>query len=663
LARVLVLLFVAFSVRASSIDVVRANFVNYYTGAGADRTSPAIVDLESRAREYAAPGFLLSSGKWSDIDYADVPSGTWSPWDHTRRLLVMAKAYRINRDPQLRAAIESALAAVPSYYGVTTLPLGNWWFWTLGVPLDLAPTLVLMRGEINQSVYDDCVRTLAWHIGTSPTAKGLVGPVPVAENLVGSAFTHLELALARDDAAMLGAVRDAMANVCMPTAADGIQADASFHQHGPQLYTGGYGAAFANDLSRYQLLTRGTDYALPATALASLSDYIADGIAWSLYQNYFDPSSMSRYAVNSSYSGYDGIAALLQASQFASPREDEIRAAAAQMMQSWGGLPVELTALAANATAAWPAGHRHYFQSDYTVHRRPGWFASVKMFSTRTKSGERTNGENLLGSRQSDGRFYFVQQGDEYLGHDILPAFDWTRLPGTTVEQKADTANDTYGFGTRAFVGGTGDGNDGASAMDYAPLNSTLTAKKSWFFFGDVIVFLTNSIAAKGPVETIVDQRPAPSSLHYWFYGRTPNRANINRTGTWASLGGSTDATPHSATFDTIWFDGTANVEYAISPSPINLPPSILANDSTASAVRSGSSTGIVFWTAGKVAGVQTDMPCVVFITPTDIYVADPTNGSGNIHLMVNGSSISVPRNGGRTYHAKLTPPRRRTVH
>ena len=96
---------------------------------------------------------------------------------------------------------------------------------------------------------------------------------------------------------------------------------------------------------------------------------------------------------------------------------------------------------------AWPAGHQHYYDSDYTVHRRPGWFASIKMFSARTKSGERTNDENILGSRQSDGRFYLVLDGDEYFGSNVWPAFDWTRLPGITVEQKSDAANDIYGFG------------------------------------------------------------------------------------------------------------------------------------------------------------------------------------------------------------------------
>src|SRR5205085_7103590 len=119
-------------------------------------------------------------------------------------------------------------------------------------------------------------------------------------------------------------------------------------------------------------------------------------------------------------------------------------------------LPPELAGLAAiversNFGAAWPSGHRHYFDSDYTVHRRDGWFASIKMFSSRTKSGEKTNNENLLGARQSDGRFSLSLDGDEFFGGNVPPALDWSRLAGITVEQKADAANDTFGYGLRSF--------------------------------------------------------------------------------------------------------------------------------------------------------------------------------------------------------------------
>lgn len=709
----------------ASVDTVRQNFADYYAAAGADRAAPRMQDalstLEAQTRDIVAPGFLLADGTWSDINYKDTPSGSWSPWDHFRRLTTMAKAYRTpgqayyNSEP-LRQQIEAALGQVPAFYGKNTLPLGNWWFWTLGAPLDLGPTLVLMRGSVAPKIYSDCVDTLQFHIGSSPTAKGLVGPVPVGENLVWSCFTHLCLALAKDDATMLAAVRDALGTACTTTAGDGIQIDSSFHQHGPQLYTGGYGGSFAYDVSRLMLLLRNSEFALGPAPLASFSNYVADGIAWSLYGAYFDVSAVGREVARSSTSGINGVAALLQAAQFASPRATEIRAAAAASLRAWHWpLSPELAALATIAessakSAVSPAGHLHYYTSDYTVHRRPTWFASVKMFSTRTKSGENTNGENLLGARQSDGRFYLVMSGDEYFSNDTWPALDWTRLPGITVEQKADTANDLYGFGTRAFAGGTSDGRNGVSAMELAPLNSALTAKKSWFFFDDAIVFLTNSITSPSfnRVETIVNQWPLHGSVArngnwlvadnvgYYVYPQTAalNVTTAARTGTWAALGGSTDTTPRTQTFLTLWLDhGTsptnADAAYAIVPgaTPLSmsswLPPSIVANDATVSAVTSGATTALVFWTArATAAGFSADAPSVVYATTSasamQLAAADPTNGTGSFHVTVPGrwvtndvpytsdarsTTLTIARAGGATTRVTLTPaPRRRAA-
>ena len=90
------------------------------------------------------------------------------------------------------------------------------------------------------------------------------------------------------------------------------------------------------------------------------------------------------------------------------------------------------------------------------------------------------------------------------------------------------------------------------------------------------------------------------------------------------------------------------------------VPPSILANDGTVSAVRSGDNTGIVFWKPGRVGGVQSDAPAVVYMTATDIYSADPTNGAGTFTVTLpGGNTLTVPRNGGRTFHAVLNPRHR----
>lgn len=722
-------LLVPLTASAADIDVVRTQFLGYYTAAGASRSTARMRDalgaLDSVTREVTASGFLRDDGSWSDIDYSDVPDGGWSPWAHTQRLLVMAKAYQTPGQPYYRSAllrnqINTALAYTKRFYGATIVPNGNWWFWTIGVPLDLGPALVLMRGEIDQQIYDDLVTAIHVRIGTSPTARGLVGPTPTGENLVWSSFTHLSLGLLKDDPSMLNAVAAAMSGVVRPAAAEGIKSDRSFHQHGAQLYTGGYGGSFAADAARIALILRGTSYSLASDAIASFADYVAEGIAWSLYGDYFDVSVISREVARPSSTGFQGLSALLQAAQFPSPRLSEIRSAAAMMLTSWRGtMTPELAGLAAQIesggfTASWPSGHRHYFASDYTIHRRPGWFASVKMFSARTKSGERTNGENLLGSRQSDGRFYLVLAGNEYFGGDVWPALDWTRLPGTTVEQKSDTASDTYGYGTRTFAGGTGDGRNGVSAMELAPLNSSLVARKAWFFFDDSIMFLSNGITATSPnrVETIVNQWPLlnPTSslargndwaqlenVGYWF----PTPANLQiardtRSGTWAALGASGDTTTKTKTFVTMWIDhGTAPVnasaEYAIVPNvsasamqqwAAARPLSIRANNERVSAVRDirTAALGIAFWTAGgSIEGIQCDSQAVVYISGNELWAADPNGaGSGTFNLTIPGrfsanvtatagvssTTLRIPRASGQATHVVLTrlPEKRRSV-
>jgi len=691
---------------AADIDVVRRQFIDYYTAAGAPADAPRMRDalgaLESVTRDNTAPGFLLDDGTWSDIDYKQTPAGGWGPWDHTRRLSLMAKAYQTPGQPYYKNArlltqINAALAQTKSFYGATIVPTGNWWFWTIGIPLDLGTTLVLMRDEMDRQTYDDLVLAIQVRILNSPTSRGIIGPTPTAENLVWSCWTHLCLGLLKDDATMLTAVRNAMAGVTLPSTGEGVKSDMSFHQHGAQLYTGGYGGSFAYDVAKYSLITRNTAYAMPQTSLDAFSDYVADGIAWSLYGNYFDVSVIGREVARPTTTGFNGIAALVQMAAFESRRASEIRAAAAKMLQTWQHIfPSELAPLAVRAeqtTATWPAGHRHYYASDYTVHRRPGWFASVKMFSTRTKSGENTNDENILGSRQSDGRFYLSLNGTEYFGRDVWPSMDWTRLPGITVEQKADTASDLYGYGTRAFAGGTGDGRNGVSAMELAPLGSSLTAKKSWFFFDDAIVFLTNSITSPSTnrVETIINQVPASTiyrngnwavleNVGYWS-SSPMQTVSETRTGTWASLGGSSDETPHTSAITTLFIDHGVNpvqatAEYMIVPNVTiesmrtwvaSSPLQIVANNAAVSAVRNrrDNTLGITFWSAGSVEGVQSDAPAVVYLTSSTLSAADPTSAAtGSFHITIPGvyttndvpyttsarsTTLTLPRAGGRT--------------
>ena len=211
--------------------------------------------------------------------------------------------------------------------------------------------------------------------------------------------------------------------------------------------------------------------------------------------------------------------------------------------------------------------------------------------------------------------------------------------------------------------------------------------KKSWFFFDDTIVFLTNSITSPSSnrVETVIQQWPlsATSTITrqgdwtfcdgagYYVYPQSAplHVERITRTGTWAALGGSTDTMPHTATFLTMWLDhgvapAGATAAYAISLNGTTVP-AIVANDAKASVVRSGDMTGIVFWAAGSAAGYSSSIPAVLYVKGGDLYVADPTNGAGTFTITVpGGARYTLSRNGGATSHVIVPAanPRKRVV-
>ena len=200
------------------------------------------------------------------------------------------------------------------------------------------------------------------------------------------------------------------------------------------------------------------------------------------------------------------------------PRKNDFIGSVKTMLVTWTKkfapyqAPLVANVMQSTVPAAGPMGHKHFWRSDYTVHRNTNWFASVRMLSDRVSPGE-------FGKKTwhvSDGRTYVVVEGNEYLRDDILATLDWSRLPGTTGYCPTSYAPGllTEGVksrGTRSFVGGVSLGKLGVSAMDFEGIQSGLTAKKSWFFFDDEIVCMGADINGDTrTAETIVNQWPLP---------------------------------------------------------------------------------------------------------------------------------------------------------
>jgi chondroitin AC lyase len=118
------------------------------------------------------------------------------------------------------------------------------------------------------------------------------------------------------------------------------------------------------------------------------------------------------------------------------------------------------------------------------------------------------NEESLKHHHYADGSNFISRTGREY--YNIFPAWDWQKVPGTTVVQKPEIPhwNQIVKKGKTDFVGAVSDGMYGAAVFDFVSPHDPLVARKSWFFFDDEYVCLGTGIQSDAdyPVFTTVNQ-------------------------------------------------------------------------------------------------------------------------------------------------------------
>lgn len=437
---------------------------------------------------------LLSTGLWADINYSDHGQTVWAPQNHLSRLLAMAQAYNksgnaLYQDASLKASI---LKAYDAWFAINPAPYStNWWFATIGSAQAIGNTLVLMKDDLTTAQ----INTGAAKIAGNPSSYGGLNRVDIA-------VSKICRGIAQNDAALVSSSFGYIGSVITVTTGEGIQPDASFQQHGAQLYNQGYGSGYFSEVLTYSVLAAGTTYQVTAAQQKILVDAILDGSQQMVRGETFDYTASGRglSRMNQSTNGNGLIGPATNALALGTYREDELEA-----------LVTRQTSSRTNHTAD-PAlalvGHRHFWRSDLSTHHRPDFYTSVKISSTRTFQPESGNNEGLKNLYLGDGVTLIMRSGNEY--DDIMPAWDWRRLPGTTAEQDTRTLKpsaDWGVFGTSTYAGGVSDGLYGATAFNYSRYR--VAAKKSWFDFDHEFVALgaaVNASTATSAVYTTLNQ-------------------------------------------------------------------------------------------------------------------------------------------------------------
>ncbi|MEU7836067.1 polysaccharide lyase family 8 super-sandwich domain-containing protein [Nonomuraea sp. NPDC049129] len=514
---------------------------------------------------------LGADGTWPDLDYADRGDGrNWAPLEHLSRTLSLALSPQ--HHPSALTALDAWRRRGPRS--------ANWWYNEIAAPQLAGDALLLLADRL-----DPAERT-AW--GTWLAGCAGHGEM-TGQNLVWTQAVVLRHGLLVDDADLVSSAVARMATTLRPTHGEGIQDDFSFHQHGAQLYSGGYGFALAADLGLWIYVVYGTPWAFGGTEVSFFTDFLLEGLQWAIHGGVFDFTTMGRNITRADAHRPtpDLRTAIRRLRVSGAPRQAEL-AAFEQRLAEAEQPTAERTAgttaePAPNSTpgatagpapgssagskasrlptgtegvqpaarteaarpAAGPVGCRYYPRSDYLVHRRPGWSVSVRMSSTRTAPTESMNGENLRGRHLGDGVAPIrVGDGPEDGYRGVIPLWDWARLPGVTAEQPPDPAallprpNDRHG--ASPDVGGWTDGHHGMAVMRLAGTDRITDGWKAWFCFDDVFVALGAGITAPSAayrVVTTIDQRLATGPLTIGPLATGPRTTGPRTTGPFVHQG------------------------------------------------------------------------------------------------------------------------------
>jgi chondroitin AC lyase len=657
------------------------------------RQPAAIKDLSEAARPLLQS--LRPDGSWADIAYDNGTQSVWEAAGHLYRLHVMGRAYATPDQPLYHdEALKTAVLSALDFWLEHDFQNPNWWWNQIGAPQMIGETMLLMEAELSPSEKAKGDVLLA----RSVTQKG------IGQNTVWWAGNTIIRGLLANKPEMVAtAFQDIYdeIHVAVPPQ-EGIQPDFSFHQHKEQLYNGGYGLAFGNDVSRYIAYAWGTPWQVSAGKMKVFTSYLLDGQQWMLRGRIIDYSTVGReitragkVALTNSWTlgpvspagaAYGILNAVELLADLPVPRRAEFSAFAARLRGGPDARPL--------------VGNRMYWKSDYMVHQRPAFFTSAKMLSTRMMSGEVVNSEGRKSFHLSDGATFIYRSGEEYL--DIFPVWDWSRIPGTTAEVwDPMPARNPQIHGGSPFVGGVSDGLYGMAAMHL--VRDALDAKKAYFYFDDGFVALGAGIsdASDFPVVTAVNQEwlrgdvrmdgradPLPRGEHTLSGARWvqhdgvgyvfPSPQNVilrndAQTGSWRDFGTSSPAEPMTKDVFSLWIDHGAHpagASYAYTVLPgitgerltefVNDPPlRVVANTAALQAVFHGKAgvleaafyrPGVV--DAGRGWTVSVDRPCLLLMRLADgkieITLSNPENRPLTVNVVTDRplSGVDVVRTG-----------------
>ena len=355
--------------------------------------------LEAKVDEDIIAGYasaLRSDGSFPDLDYVTVHEGSFYPaGSHLKRLKLMAIAYRKpgNKYYNSGRLLKQIVAGIDYWYRVRPKS-GNWWFGDIGAPQDYMVPLILLKGKISDKKllhYSSYLQDLTGNKGHKGKNRTWVSAVTIHKGCIEN---NIELI-------RIGIKSIASTIKIVPEQGDeGIKVDGSFHQHRPQLYSGGYGLSYVDDIAYYLQLVKGTAFESYFTQEKKdiFINLLMGGHRLLGYRETFDFGAIGR-----NISRPEGLSNISPVTLEYMEQNDSDRAA------DYSAWKKHLSG------APFPApGNKYFWKSDIMVQHGTGYYLSAKVISTRTNGTEMLNNENLKGYNLPLGATNILTSGKEY---------------------------------------------------------------------------------------------------------------------------------------------------------------------------------------------------------------------------------------------------------
>jgi hyaluronate lyase len=330
---------------------------------------------------------------------------------------------------------------------------GNWFTWEIGISTHVSRTLALLADTV-AATHPELPATYVASMDAY-LRNGTDGDVDLdsrfhtGANLADITTNRvLQGAVLGDEARVTKAVADQLTVFATidPYAlrhgvTDGFYADGSFIQHASVAYTGSYGVALLARVTQTLKILAGTAH-LPDAERRSLIDtvrrWVTDGFAPLIFEGWMMEIVRGRAASRATTSGYEAVAAVVEAVTDLSaetPGEDATALAAyVKHLRGTSRVPLDpsrfvspvsvaryAAILADDAVPAEDLGparrHAAFNAMDKTVHRRPGYAFALARSSSRISKYEYMNGENLMPWFQGDGAHYLYLAGQDQTAH------------------------------------------------------------------------------------------------------------------------------------------------------------------------------------------------------------------------------------------------------